>query len=194
MGMYRSAFLFAHQFNPGVASIITTHRSGKTSRYSMREVGRILLKSLLSVYKGELRMPIGPLSSPPPPPPPPPHLTQDRKEMCSHCTQRLIREELPHCPCCDKPSPLYCLLAQESGCPQRVFPMGICSLLFSPVPGHLSWCQRKLWLPTLWFQLAPQAPFFSQVNNHGPTKQKKGGSFPRPNLSLGMRFRALLLL
>ncbi|EDL07987.1 hypothetical protein B230218O03 [Mus musculus] len=114
--------------------------------------------------------------------------------MCSHCTQPLIREELPHCPCCDKPSPLYCLLAQESGCPQRVFPMAICSLLFSPVPGHLSWCQRKLWLPTLWFQLAPQAPFFSQVNNHGPTKQKKGGSFPRPNLSLGMRFRALLLL
>lgn len=86
--------------------------------------------------------------------------------------QPLIREELPHSRCREhhKPTLPYCLLAQESGCPQRVLPMAVCSLLFSPVLGHLSWCQGKLWLPTLWFQLAPQAPFFSQVNNHGPTK------------------------
>lgn len=32
---------------------------------------------------------------------------------------------------------------------------------------------------------------FSQVKSHEPTNRKKGGSFPRPNTSLGMSFRVL---
>lgn len=131
-GMYRNAFLHANEFNPGVASIIKADASGKAPRYSVREVGGLLLE------KGSSECPKSI---------PPPHLPPlDR--MGRRCAPVCAEKNCPHSPCREHHSPpCYCLRAQESDCPQSASQVPQLSVPFSsqpctetldtvPVPGH----------------------------------------------------------
>lgn len=187
--MYRNAFLQDSELNSGVPSIRRTDASGKAPRYSVREVGGLLLA------KGSSECP-KPISHPPQPTPGRHRIGRRCAPVCPAPTAvntRALPVLLPTC------SGVWLPSKSASQVPRLSVPFSShpCTETLDtvPVPGHpepgvreSSGCPPS----GLRWPLRPLSSLRSTTK--GLASGKKGGSFPRPSTSLGMRFRALTLL
>lgn len=185
--MYRNAFLQANELNSGVPSIRRTDASGKAPSIQWGRWGDFCSQ------RGAQNA----LS----PSPHPPQLTPGRHMIGRRCAPvcpapTAVNTTSPPC------STFYLLRSLAAFKECFTGPTAVCSLLFSPlhwnvtvpVPGHPEpGVRERSGCPPSGFRW-PLRPLSSlRSTTTGLSSGKKGGSFPRPNTSLGMRFRALTL-
>lgn len=103
------------------------------------------------------------------------------------------------------PGPTACLLrsplpskSSQTPCPAAPFSSHPSNVSVHTVPALASLCLSLVPLTALATHththnslVSAGSSVFSQVKSHEPTNWKKGGSFPRPNTSLGMSSRVL---
>lgn len=200
MGMIRNAFLQANSLHSGAASVTKRADVGRlpgspVKPCSGRDVGdfsspgRPLPEGARSqccrphtppgmsyaptvTSPGQRRtVPTPPAGKPQPPGP----------------TACLLRSPLP-----SKSSQIPCPAAPFSSHPSNVSVHTVPALgLPVPEPGAIDSSGCHTHTHTHTSLVSAGSSVFSQVKSHEPTNRKKGGSFPRPNTSLGMSSRVL---